>query len=243
MLLWTATTAIVLAYMQTREPPPLAKMGLGTVLTQGEYFDLRMSRVRQAFWRRLRTQHVVGLVAAPIYGAALASVVLAVSHRVRRRDSFPVQPGHWLLMAIAAVSVVVAVVWPLLRRLPLPANAADFVAMGIVTGILALCTIRIRAPYYWRIPLGLATLGCGLTCLSALLGVFSSSHDPLPFIFSGFMVGLLAIAAAPITALLCAGFDAAERKEFDIFHWIGLATLFGVVTHLLALWVVAHYRL
>jgi hypothetical protein len=244
LMLWTATTAVVLTFLQAREPLLPKHVGFGSMLTSpGEDVKLKRERMRLAFWRRMKTQHVVGLVASPVYGAALAGVALAMGRHLMRRNGFPVQPGHWLLIAIAAVGITVAIVWPLLRSLPLPANAADFASMGVVTAIFAACTTRIRAPYYWRIPLGLAALGCGLTGMSALVGVIASSNDPLPLVFAGFMIGLLAIAAAPITALLCAGFDAAEWKEFDIFHWIGVATLFGVVAHFLVLWTVSHYQL
>lgn len=52
------------------------------------------------------------------------------------------------------------------------------------------------------------------------------------------LVGIVGIVAAIVLGMFCVETDLADRRRWDIFHWLGLATLFGVVGHFATMFIV-----
>lgn len=238
LLLWTAATGVVLAYLQTHKPPPPEEMHFASVLSwPGTTPEAELKKLQERYSRLFRTQHAVALAVSPVYGAALVGVALALWRLATRRFGFPVQPGHWLLMIIGSLALLVAA-HPFVQQLPLSPDGADFVLATAMTGVVIVATVVAREPLHWRCPLALSAGGLGIIDVAYVIGFFSSSIEP-PLIFP---LGPFAIAGVPFVALYCTVLDVAEHRRYDVLHWVGVATLFGVTAHFLLLWAVARYN-
>jgi len=228
LLLWTATTGVALAYLLEQRPPPAKSIFFASFITQaGQDAEAEMAKAQQKIHRRWQTNYQIGLAASPVYGAALAGAVLATWRVVTWRFGFPVQPGHWLLLMISSLSLLL-VIHPSMQRLLQSQDAPDFMMATVMAGIVAGVIIMIGEPR-WRCALGLGATGFGLLSLAYIASLSSAPIEPPGLI----VVGVLAVAAFPVAALICTAADIAERGRFDLFHWIGVATLFGTVTHVL----------
>ena len=117
LLLWTATTALVLAGLQrmwhsdlprmSPEPPEsdvVVELGGVRILDKGRSAFRQMQLLE-------RSLSFLALAFSPAYGAALAAAGLAAWRMATRRGGFPAQPGHWLLLAVASITLAMA--WPL----------------------------------------------------------------------------------------------------------------------------------
>jgi len=239
ILLWTAGTGIALTYLQAQKPPPPEALGFASILTgRNEDPKIVLAKLQQEWSRQLQARYVVGLWFAPLYGAALAGGLLAIGQIATRRFGFPVQPGHWLLLAIAGVFLLL-VAHPILRRLPISSDGAICVAVICMTALLIAVTVIVREPLYWRFLLGLASAGSLLLTASLLSSTFlSPSIELLP----PFLLGIGAIVAVPFAALVCLALDIADRsRHYDYLHWVGIAVLLGVASQYFAIGGVSWY--
>src|SRR5258708_5824343 len=66
LLLWMATTGVVLAYLQARQPMPPEGIRPSSDLTQpGTNEKAAREELERRFWRRQKTKHTVDLTFAP----------------------------------------------------------------------------------------------------------------------------------------------------------------------------------
>src|SRR5688572_28112648 len=109
LFLWTATTAVVLTHQQSLKPPAPDRIGFSSFLSQpGMDVEVEMAKQRQRIHGRWTSRWLVDLAFSPVYGAALAGVVLAFWRLITLRFGFPTQPGHWLLILICMLYWIVA---------------------------------------------------------------------------------------------------------------------------------------
>lgn len=236
LLLWTATTGMALAYFQSQRPPPPEKIGFASFLHQpGTDVEAEMAKARQRIWHGWQRGYLINLAASPIYGVALAGIGLAIGRMATGRLGFPSQPGHWLLLEIGAMAGLVAS-RPLLRWLPLSPDGHDFVLASLLL-VVAIGTALVVCRSAWLLPMATAAGGFAVICLAYLVSFGSASSEP-PGLYG---VGLIVIGTVPFLALLVTILDLADRKRYDLFHWLGVATLFGIVGHFLALFGAAKF--
>jgi hypothetical protein len=221
LLLWTATTAVALS--QCGRPPPLSEIGVGDLVMPADS-DAQKAELQQQIRRILEKQYLVGLTFAPIYGLALAGMVLAGWRTVTARFGFPAQPGHWLLVVIGGATTLMAAKLQL-QSLPSASNGVQSLLAVIATAMSLVAGMKVgNSP--WRYPF---FTFAGSLILLALVPVMQSEGPTL------FAIALIGSGGIPFMGLLCAGADLADRKRFDVFHWIGVATLFGVAGHFVGL--------
>lgn len=239
-LLWMATTSAVLALMQRHKPPSPENIGFASFLhsaamTQDEV-KAEMNKRRQEISQHWRAQHIIGLIFSPVYGAAGAGAVLTTWRILTRRFGFPVQPGHWLLLLIAGF----AMLWYVRPDMQAKAigyntvmgqDAPDFILALGMTVIAAVTTFFLSNSTRWRMAFLILLVGQTIEVIAYTTLVFSPRTKP-PFFFG---LGFCADAIFPVLVLLCSAADIADGEHYDIFHWIGVATLFGVAAHFIAL--------
>jgi hypothetical protein len=114
--------------------------------------------------------------------------------------------------------------------LPLRGDGRDFLLASLMLTVAAAAALLVGQSG-WRVPM--VTFACGLlvVCVGYLISFRSGSIEP-PALFG---VGLFVLGTIPFLALLVAILDLAEGRRYDIFHWIGVATFFGMVGHFLSL--------
>jgi len=236
LLLWTAATGLVLVYFQSHRPPPPDTIGFASFLTQpGADVKAEMAKARQRIWRNWQRGYLVGLAFAPIYGAALAGIGLAIGRTVTGRFGFPAQPGHWLLLEIGGMTGIVASSH-LLGSLPISADGHEFVLASLMLVVATAAALGVgHSP--WRLPMATAACGLAVICLAYVISFQSRSIEP-PGLYG---VGLLVIALVPFLALLAIALDLADRRRYDLFHWFGVAAFVGVLGHFLILIGVAQF--
>lgn len=230
LLLWMAGTGLALVYFQSQRPPPPEKIGFASFITApGADVEPEMAKARQQIWRGWQNRYLLGLAASPIYGAALAGIGLAIWRTVTGRFGFPARPGHWVLLETGLLWGLVALSHQL-HLLPLTGDGRDLVLASVMFTVAAAAALLVGQSG-WRVPM--VTFACGLAilCLAYLISFGLGSIEP-PAIFG---VGHFVLGTVPFLALLVAILDLAEGRPYDIFHWIGVATFFGVVGHFLAL--------
>jgi hypothetical protein len=239
LLLWTATTAIMLVHQQSHKPPPAERIGFASFLSQGTEAEraAAMERERQHIWRGWNKQWLVGLAVSPVYGAALAGIVLAVWRLVSLRFGFPTQPGHWLLILIGVLYGTISLRF-FLTSLWGGYNPTDF---GIVMG-MALCAALIACgmwrPLRWSLAVGLVALSFGAMACAILAVMHSTSFEPLPAFAVAAMLSLMFLGSGMLLALLSAVADLYEEARFDALHWVGVFTLIGVLVHFVVILIV-----
>ncbi len=234
LLLWTATTGVALAYLLEQKPPPAESIGFASFLSSpGQDVKAEMAKARQKIHRALQTNYRIGLVASPVYGAALAGALLAVWRLATRRYGFPAQAGHWLLLIVASL-MLAHVAQPWLRSLLHWADGPDFAWSIFMTVATTAITIGVREPL-WRGAIGVFAVGFAIVTVAYLISFHSTSIE-LPGLF---LLGFFVLGTFPIGAGICTIADLAQRQRYDALHWIGVATLAGVVTHFLVIWGVA----
>src|SRR5262245_10511569 len=186
-----------------------------------------MDTERQKIWRRWQHQYLVGLAFAPVYGMALAGGALAWWRIAKRQSGFPVQPGHWLLILTAWFSLGLSVMQ--VGKPRLFDNAPDFTATLVMTIVTTVASRRMREPVHWRASFFGLAAGFGMAAASCLF----EPHVPPGSLIGG--VGWLIVCLYPVAVFLGVFIDLAEGKRYDILHWCGIATLFGLVGHFLAI--------
>lgn len=222
LLLWTATTALVFSCCE--RPPRASEIGFASFLSQpGANVEAAMDRERQRLWRILQNHYLLNLAFAPIYGFALAGLALAGWRTAHAKPGFPNQPGHWLLVAIGSTTAlaIARVQTPLFQQ---ASGALDSLLMLIVAAIFLLTGIKV-GQCIWQGPL---FIFAGSVLLVSPLRALPTGPG------SGTLVGiaLAGVGAAFVLGLFCVAGDLARRNRGDLFHWIGVATLLGVVGHL-----------
>jgi hypothetical protein len=236
LLLWTATSGAALAYQLEQKPPPPEKIGFASLLVgAGQDPKIVRAKAQQRIHRAWQTKYEIGLVFAPVYGAALSGAVLAMWRVATMRFGFPTQPGHWLFLIVASL-IVAHVLHPWLRPYLDWADGPDFGWSIFLTLAATAITVGVREPR-WRCAIGMVAVGFGTMVTSYFISLNSNRFEP-PGLF---VVGGLFVAAFPFGVLFCTFADFAERKRYDVFHWIGVATLAGVVLHFLAVAQLARY--
>ena len=152
LLLWTTTTALILAGLQLIKPE--------ATFAEDQQLDPQllamMARVRESY----RWQHATILLFSPVYGAAIAGAALAIWRLTTRRFGFPAQPGHWLLLMIA-VSPVVVIIARLQILPPLQLVVAHILWAGLALGAV----MQRIGPRRWRLTFQLAAIGFAGTLL------------------------------------------------------------------------------
>jgi hypothetical protein len=238
LLLWITTTSAVLAYLHHHKPPPPERIGFASFIHSGDQASLKvaMEASRQRLWRAFQMRYVTLVAAAPVYGAALAGLALAAWRLVTRRFGFPVEAGHWLLLAIASLVMLLAA-YPYLDVLRLGQNGPDFLVVAAMLLVLLMATIATREAPHWRCMFAIAAAGVGLLSVGFLVDVIWPSREPSAFI----ALAPLPLAIVPVAAVGCTFVDMLDGERHDILHWIGVATLFGFLAHLAALWGVSRY--
>jgi hypothetical protein len=232
LLLWMATTGVVLVSRRAEEPPPADEIGFGSFLHQARSEEERrivFKQRQQEAWRQWNARYLVNLAFAPVGGIAVAGALLAAWRSVTRRFDFPVQSGHWLLVAIIGLMILAAARSHLQARLS--GDEPDLVVTLIATVMLIAIAFFNRERVRWCAAFGLLSTGFATISLSLFIQFLSLSIKPNDL----FGLGLFAIALFPIAVLCCAALDLSERDRFDTFHWLGIATLFGCVGHFIVL--------
>jgi hypothetical protein len=230
LLLWTATTALVFSCCE-RPPAPsqIGSPGLmslsGTNMSlPGTNVEAARDRERQRMWRILQNRYLINLAFAPIYGLALAGFVLAGWRLVNAKAGFPTQPGHWLLAVIGSATALVAIKVRFSLHPP-ASDHEDSLYMLIVALMSLLAGIKV-GDSLWRVPL--CIFGGSILLLSPLPAL-----PPGPGSGTLVAMAMLGVGTAFVLALVCAATEVARRSRGDLFHWIGVATLIGVVGHLM----------
>jgi hypothetical protein len=228
LLLWMAGTGLALLYFQRQRPPPPESIGFASFITApGSDVEVEMAKARQHLWRKWQNQFLVGLAASPIYGAAISGIGIAVWRTSTGRFGFPTQPGHWLLLEIGVMTVLVAL-RDQLQLLPLSDDGRDFV-LGLLMFAVATAAAVLVGRSLWRLPMITVAGGILVVCIAYMISFRAASLEPPPL----YGVGLFLIGAVPFLALVSAIVDVADRSRHDAFHWVGVAVCFGVVVHLL----------
>jgi hypothetical protein len=231
LLLWMGGTALVLA---------LFPQGW---LAGPEIAGTRASFLRRAEQRRTLERLSV-VVAAPCYGAAVASLAVAGPRLLERRPGFPELPGHWLLVHLG--------LWTLLASCVLATEPGDatFVSFtflrersgAVLVTLLALllassiaALLDIRGPRRWRVALQAHLISVVLlivTLLAASLDGGSLSTALYYLMYSWWAIAALIAALVGLW-----DFSAAER--YDFFHWVGVVCLLGILAHPPLTWLIA----
>jgi hypothetical protein len=167
-------------------------------------------------------------------GAALAGLIIAGFRTVRRTGGFPVQPGHWLLVAIGLellMSMGITGVIALLKENDDSGNLVWMHAAEFSLPAIAFVVVVARALWnsvswtgFWRIAIGgvMFSHGSGVLVALALLTIYRfDGHVP----FNGWDVfsvysQWLALATAVIVSTVAIS-DGLRAKR-DAFHWIGV---------------------
>jgi hypothetical protein len=157
---------------------------------------------------------------APVYGTAMAAIVISLSQRPAR--PFAAQPGHWLLLLIGNVFAGLGLAWRMAFMVrspgaPVPKALLFMAAVAIAWPLLLTFALvffiqavrDVRQPAPWRL-------------------VF--------WLFAGTVFLPCCLPALPVAALYAVVEDLREPQHRDLWHWFGVAALFGVVMHLTLLW-------
>lgn len=197
-------------------------------------------------------QATVAIVFAPLYGAAIAATLLAISRSHRNLAPFATQPGHRLLLLIGTTFAAIGLaakgisnhgqtrgMWsPVLDTLcVLVAAVLLLFSAGL---LLSMAFGELEESPRWRRVFQLtaamvAVPFVGGCCLDPLGG------RPFP------LVVILAIPVFGTPILLFATMLAAIIEDLwrqsprDFWHWIGVAAFFGIPSHLVLFLAVEQY--
>jgi hypothetical protein len=239
LLLWTATTAVVLVHQQSGKPPPAESIGFASFLSQGTAAESAAAKdhARQRIWRGWNNQWLVGLAASPIYGAALAGILLALWRQISFRFGFPTQPGHWLLVLIGMLYWTVALRFFLSSVLGND-NRIDLGTAAVMSVSSAFIAFALWRPLRWSLAVGLAAVGFAALGCAILAVIFSSAMEPLPPFAVAAMLALMFLGSGILLALLSSVADLYEETRYDSLHWIGVFTLICVLGHFVLILIV-----
>jgi len=207
LFLWTTTTAASIAILRPY-----------TVEGGHDPSDV------EAVWY-YRTQQLMLVGIAPIVGAGLAAMVLAVRAWFRRSPPFPTQPGHWLLFAIGIKTATVLSLLCIARIVHSPSQLAEIfefvfpmaiVFSFVATGVM-LFSVASREHFVprWR---------AGLRIVGACLVAFPIFQCCMPIYLGGWL-GLSTLCVwfgAPSVVVAISVFDFAKGARHDVLHWLGV---------------------
>lgn len=224
LLLWTATTSAVLAFL---------------VACDTEHNNRNVRRSYGAI-RINRAHYELSLVVAPVYGAALAGAALAVWRLMMSKPGFPSQPGHWLLLTASSVPISVFIA----RGSRISGGGGFAFAFCCWTGLLvasAIATFAARAtqqPPRWARAWWLASQG--LIALAVVIGAAGLlvNGDTWFMWYIASLVFAIPALVSLIAVIVAAILDLFSPRRWDIFHWIGVGTLLGVIAHPVMAWAV-----
>jgi hypothetical protein len=232
LLLWMGGTAVVLAVF------PLGW------LAGPETSGTRESFLRRAEQRRLLERLSV-VVAAPCYGAAVASLAVAGPRLLERRPGFPELPGHWLLVHLGLWTLIAACA---LASVPDDSAFAPTFALlrensGVVLVVLLALLLAssiaallgVRGPRRWRVALQAHVVAVVLLIVSFLAA--SLDGGTISTALSGLMFFWWALAA--LIAALVGLWDFSADERYDLFHWVGVVSLLGILVHPPLTWLIA----
>lgn len=222
LLLWMATTGFLLARLQMHQPVGSATKE--SVNSRAEFTDEELKAGRRETVRRY-----IALIFAPVNGVAFAAVLLALWRVATRRFGFPTQPGHWLLILFGVLLAVSDVRNQLLSTIP--RDGAEMLSAAVATCLLVIVAYVNRQRLRWSVAFAIPAVGFGTAFLVFLLRTLSPAIQPVNLM----SLGLLVFTSFPLLLVVCTAFDLAERQRYDIFHWIGIATLLGCTVHFAAL--------
>lgn len=204
LMLWTATTAVVLGFDRATNVQSNGQLG--------------------------QLPRVMSFITSPLIGMGLSAWALMLWRWFTDGPRFPTQPGHWLLLLFGFTSVTSLV----LRAVMLISLAGLrgfqwFVGIYFLTELSAVVmyvvAIRsIRDRWRWLFIIGLVTSAIGLASSVLMLAsyemmmVISVIRQLLGW---GFCLGMCGIAIADIR-------DATRR---DSLHWIGLGVVGGYLLY------------
>lgn len=164
-----------------------------------------------------------------VTGAALGGVLLFVYRRVRGGPSFPVAPGHWLLLTVGITTIVQITSYPFLIALTSIHGQLlltvwlilQAVISLISAGLLLTATVRCTAGTRWQVALALLSVTDLLqfvTCGVGLLLGETTAYTPVwPFEVIQWLV-----LFGGVVVLVTATIDLSQRIAFDWLHHAGV---------------------
>lgn len=167
----------------------------------------------------------VALAYAPIFGAGMSALALAIFRYLTDGPRFPSQPGHWVLMIAGILSLgsIFLRVIVLSTRTPFGFNYHWYVLLRIITLLtsLVLFELAVRAQRdHWRIVFRLNLVVSTVVLLALLLELVSGSLSRV-FRFELYLTWL------PTTAMTIAAIvDRVRRTPRDDLHWAGIIIRF-----------------
>ena len=232
LLLWTATTAAVLAGTQRLWHSRLPLLSPSTPSFAGPEDTEDRPQTLEPFRRAQETESRLRWLAhdfAPVNGLALAGLALAAWRLARGRGGFPVQPGHWLLLAVA--SVIATMAWPLaLSPVPMVGEVPLSLRFALPGGVLLVAAWLLPASD-WRFSfdeLGGGLVGLGLAIY--ILSQFGGAYGPVIAVPIGLIPAIL-MALGTLTIGLAVAEDVQSQARRDVFHWAGLAVWLLLLVH------------
>jgi len=197
-----------------------------------------------------RSWTAVNVAFSPLYGAALAVVILAVRADLKLK-SFATQPGHWLLLWFGTLFATVGFAakgatvpreilkeWSLVPQ-TLCVLASVCLALFGALLLLSLAIGDMEPSPRWRrvFQLMLAWAVTPVVCVLLAAAVYRNMAA-LIFVTAIFFAVPVILLVASIIAVAQ---DLRESKRRNFWHWLGVATLFGLPLHVVLLVVVANF--
>src|SRR5262245_3923261 len=232
LLLWMAGTSLVVALFPK-----------GWLAGPDEFGSRELFLQRVAQRQTLERLSVVA--GAPCYGAALASLLVAGVRLLWRRPGFPSLPGHWPLVNLGLwVLIVGAIVSNIpdrsfsmynLRVVGQNAGAPLVILLMLLLTVAVQAVLSVRQPLRWRI-----ALGCQLAAaVLPLVGVLLMNGLDRPLLVIAGKLIMLCWYIAALVSVLAGLWDFIRRERFDLFHWVGVVSLLGILAHPPLTWLIA----
>jgi len=160
---------------------------------------------------------------APVYGTALAAMVIAL--RQWPTKPLATQPGHSLLLLIGSSFAGLGLALRIMFIMNSP-------GVSVLVAVLLIAAIVIAWPLLLTMTLAFF--------LQAIRDSNQSAQWRRVFwlIAVSFFLPCL-LPALPAVVLYATIEDVRRQRRYDLWHWLGVVALFGVVAHVIALWVTA----
>ena len=176
---------------------------------------------------------IASLFFSLMFGLALAGLALILWRRWARGQAFPEAPGHWLLLSVASLALVVGslTVLSTIYESRWPAMHARFPAwhMTMIAGHLTIAVVAVvfacllRGSWWWKCALilpALLWLFIGLSVLSSVLGNWR------PWFAASRMIGQVATGACVGVLVIVACYRERGRdQQRDWLHWLGVGVV------------------
>ena len=233
LLLWIAATALVVASF------PKGWLGAPDVWGDRESLTDRMQQ-------RQTLERLSVVVVAPCYGAAVASLIVAGTRLLTRRPGFPALPGHWPLVQLGLWILIVGGTLdhddmggrPVTYNLAVfreDGGAALVVLLMLLLAVAIQAVVVVREPRRWRVAM-CCMLAAVVVPLVAFLIV--PLRNPGARNLTALSI-VLAWYIAALVAVLVGIWDFIRRERFDLFHWVGVVSLLGILAHPPLTWLIA----